>query len=63
MLSSVPAIDIHSHLNHGAAHDSPEDALYHADPDFLEGACRAANIACGAFSTFASVLEIGRAHV
>ena len=59
MLSSVPAVDIHSHLNHGAAHDSPENPLYHAGADFLAEAYRAANIACGAFSTFASVLDAG----
>lgn len=55
------AIDIHSHINHGAKFDSkPLDygKIYCAETKFLMEEYERTNILCGGFSTFDSVLSI-----
>ena len=54
------AIDIHSHINHGARFDSkPVDygKIYCAEKEFLLEEYKRTNILCGGFSTFDSVLS------
>lgn len=57
MMNSIPAIDLHSHLNHGVSFDKKTTPLYRADPEFLRQMHQSTNIVCGAFSTFASCLS------
>ena len=49
-------IDIHSHFNHGARFDCPEEESHLRGIDFLEGVYRRAGISQVGTSTFASVL-------
>ncbi|MBQ9796792.1 MAG: amidohydrolase [Clostridia bacterium] len=52
-------IDIHSHFNHGSPFDwrLPDNPLHLRDLDFVLEEQRNVGIACGGFSTYASVLE------
>lgn len=62
---NIMAIDIHSHINHGAEFDSkPADygKLYRAETEYLLGEYKRANILCGGFSTFDSVLSAENVH-
>lgn len=51
----MKAIDLHTHYNHGAADDHQTSLIYRADLPFLETMYQHANIACGVFSSFASM--------
>lgn len=57
MHCGIPAIDLHTHLNHGAPFDKKTTPLFRCDADFLHRMHESTNIVCGAFSTFASVLS------
>ncbi len=56
---SHPPIDIHSHFNHGSPFDwpLPDNPLHLRELEFILEDQRHVGIACGGFSTFASVLE------
>ena len=57
MYGTVPAIDLHTHLNHGAPFDKPPTLIFRGDADFLHRMHVSTNIVCGAFTTFSSVLS------
>lgn len=57
MKLEIKAIDIHSHYNHGSQYDTKTDDFYCCDIDFLLKKYENANIKCGAFSSFASVIS------
>lgn len=56
-LRAVPALDMHSHFNHGHPHDSTTDERYACDLEFILQANRLANVQITVCSTFASVLH------
>lgn len=56
MLTQAP-IDIHSHFNHGAVHDTTETEVYKCDLSFLESTYKNANVTAVGMSSFASVLS------
>lgn len=53
----TPAIDLHTHLNHGAKHDTKVWETHHVDLPFLLMQYESLNIVCGGYSTFASLLS------
>ena len=53
----IDAIDLHTHLSHGMPGEPENTPLYRADLPYLLGQYQRLHIACGVFSTFASVLH------
>ena len=53
----TPAIDLHTHLNHGSPYDTKVSESHHTDLPFLQMQYESLNIVCGGFSTFASLLS------
>ena len=58
-IKSIKAIDLHSHLNHGAEYDclQNETAIHKANLNFLKEMYSRANIEMAVFSTFSAVLH------
>ena len=56
-IKDIIAIDIHTHYNHGSKYDTTELDYYKCDIDFLMKEYDNANIKCGVYSSFASVLS------
>ncbi len=54
---TIPAIDMHSHYNHGSRQDTRTSEIYRADLDYLKQMNQAANIAITFYSSFAAVLS------
>ncbi len=53
----IDAIDLHTHLTHGMPGEPENTPLYRADLPYLLEQYQRLHIACGVFSTFASVLH------
>jgi predicted TIM-barrel fold metal-dependent hydrolase len=52
-------VDIHSHFNHGAKADCPEDNIHLRGMDFMESVYRNSGVTQVGVSTYASVLDTG----
>ena len=53
----IDAIDLHTHLTHGMPGEPENTPLYRTDLSYLLEQYQRLHIACGVFSTFASVLN------
>ncbi|MBR4941533.1 MAG: amidohydrolase family protein [Clostridia bacterium] len=57
MKDLIPAIDIHTHYNHGSPYDTKEHAVYRCDIKSLKEEYDHISIVAGGYSSFASVIS------